>query len=540
MRRTLFFICSVVVLGCSTLLEASSARAETPLTRATIQTLIKTVKLMPQNARTRDAKMSDVMRPKDALSTGRSSRAHLKFNDGSLARVGELAQFRFLPNTREFSLNNGTVLLLIPPSQGTTYIRTPHGSAGIRGSALFVRHDAATGITIIGALTNNPKGPMEIQIQDVMPKVDLHAGELAFIKNGKIQVYKFDLKEFYETSDLVQGLDLTGEGVPNADPGIAKVQVETVEALSQQKDYPLTGNTIENPPEFALSQDSDKFARGFTDPYPLSTAQNPVDPFQTRSGLLVGNPTSGTPSIPTAVIPDPPDNRIIQDPRLGPAETLTPAGIQQPVSNPTLQPAPPPAPVVPPTTLPVTPTPVGSQVPGANPNLQPAPTPAPVVPPTTLPVTPTPVGSQAPAPTPTPQVPVVNPTPVVTTPVVSPTLTTPVVTPTVITPVVSPTLTTPVVTPTVTTPVVTPTLPTTSAPVGLQSPAATLTVTPPAVTAPVVTTPVVTPVVTTPAVSPTLTTPTASPTLTTPATSPTLTTPPVTTSGSSSTVTPTP
>ena len=135
MSRNWFLIVTLSLLSTSTAIFPMSASAETPLKFADIQALLRQVRLLPKNKPARPARVRERMLTGDALSTARSSKADLRFNDGSFARVGELALFRFIPNTRQFNLANGTALLLIPPGRGTTTIRTPNVSAGIRGSA---------------------------------------------------------------------------------------------------------------------------------------------------------------------------------------------------------------------------------------------------------------------------------------------------------------------------------------------------------------------------------------------------------------------
>ncbi len=78
-------------------LPHAAANASTPLTRAVVKKLHNWVQLMPQNRPKRRARRSDRMNPGDGLATGRASLADLRFNDGSLARIGERAVFRFLP-----------------------------------------------------------------------------------------------------------------------------------------------------------------------------------------------------------------------------------------------------------------------------------------------------------------------------------------------------------------------------------------------------------------------------------------------------------
>jgi len=222
------------------------ASAVIPLTRAEIQNLRNLVQFIPKNsAQKRPARKLDAMIPGDGLSTGRSSLVDLRFNDGSLARIGEQAVFQFLPKTRDFKLSNGTVLLLIPPGRGQTRIQTPSAAAAIRGSALFVRHNQQTDTTIVGALTSSG---IEVSNKEASQTLVLQAGQMMVIVKGKFQsLYDFDLRNFYETSDLVRELDLNRQNpVPTPDPAINSVQAETVAALEAQP--PITGEgVIENP-----------------------------------------------------------------------------------------------------------------------------------------------------------------------------------------------------------------------------------------------------------------------------------------------------
>ncbi len=307
MRRTLLSICSVAVLGGNILFDMHSAEAK-PLTSASIQRRINTVKLMLQGKSPRDAQLSDVLRLRDALSTGRSSQAQLKFNDGSVARVGELALFSFVPNTREFNLRNGTALFIIPPKQGRTYVSTPHGSAGIRGSALFVRMDAEKGITIIGALTNNPDGDMEISTNGGSQNIPLKAGQIAIISGGKIELFKFDLKEFYRTSKLAEGLNLDKQDAPSADPDVAKVQAETLAALAEQT--PLVGNVIENPSALKLSAASFDRAMGIDIPRPLAPQPGDIVRAPDPTNIPPSRLPDDAGSRPIGSVP-PPEDKII-------------------------------------------------------------------------------------------------------------------------------------------------------------------------------------------------------------------------------------
>ena len=97
MFRKLFPLLAISLSGVAILPVSDRVNALTPLTKGEVQQLRNLVQLMPQNQPKRKAKLLDAMIPGDGLSTGRSSLADVRFNDGSLARVGEQAVFKFSP-----------------------------------------------------------------------------------------------------------------------------------------------------------------------------------------------------------------------------------------------------------------------------------------------------------------------------------------------------------------------------------------------------------------------------------------------------------
>ncbi|MEM8614603.1 MAG: FecR family protein, partial [Cyanobacteria bacterium P01_H01_bin.105] len=240
----------------------STALAQTSLTWAKVERLRNRVHLIPSNRNARLARVNDLMDVGDALRTASSSRAELRFNDGSLARVGEQATFRFSPNTRNFQLSNGTILLLIPPGRGRTTIQTPNAVTGIQGSALFVRVRClaeltaegycSSPVTLVGALTNNPAGAMIAYNEDGSQQQPIHAGEMIVIEGDIItQRHQFDLSTFYKTSGLVEGLDLDSPTPPDDMPAeLQEVWQEIQDALRLQGDFDNQGSAeeiVENP-----------------------------------------------------------------------------------------------------------------------------------------------------------------------------------------------------------------------------------------------------------------------------------------------------
>ncbi|MEM9768846.1 MAG: FecR domain-containing protein [Cyanobacteria bacterium P01_D01_bin.71] len=200
----------------------------------------------------------------DAIRTSQGARAELRFNDGSLARVGERATFWFIPNTRDFRLSNGTALFLIPPDRGPSNIQTPTAVTGIQGTALVVRHiphqdcDPALvltdelvcpGRTVVMVLTDSPKGPVEVTT-DSGNTAALSAGNLAIIENDAIQVLEFNLQLFYETSPLIEGLDLDNPDFEGTGSPTDPVRQETWDGLQSQKGF--EGTYLLNPELLSL------------------------------------------------------------------------------------------------------------------------------------------------------------------------------------------------------------------------------------------------------------------------------------------------
>ncbi len=534
MSRRFLPIVTLGLWSAGTLLVLGIARAEVKLTSATIRELRNQVQFQPRGERWRSASKGTTMQPLDALRTASKSWAELRFNDRSLARIGERSLFQFLPDTRTFDLRNGTVLLLIPPKQGQTRIQTPNAVAGIRGSALFMRYNPDTDTTVIGALTNSD---IEVaQNKEGAPAVTLKAGQIALLVGDRIfEVYNFDLKSFYETSEIVRDLDLPRQKpTPSSDEAIAAVQEETAEALQSQPPLPESG-VVANPPWVAYSR---------LDEQPVVSnpaLQNGIDRSLSEGFtnlILVGSegltrkPTSETLQNSNAAIvqpPEPPRPQGLGRPEL-PIDTSSPPPAPaippspQPAIPPGPQPSPTPDPVSSVRSEPISTTPIPAPAPTPEPISRPTPspanpsrptTPAPI---TTQPTTPSPVTPTQPAPapittqptTPTPinrpePLPAPNPTPVVTPPVATPVPSLP--------PVTTPTPTlAPIVRPDPQ-PISTINLPQVIRPTPTPATPSTSTVTTPTVTIPATTVPAVTTPVTVPTTPPTVTTP--SPTNTT-------------------------
>ncbi|MEM9090376.1 MAG: FecR domain-containing protein [Cyanobacteria bacterium P01_F01_bin.53] len=243
---------SILASGLSILLMPRPVSAEQALEWARVDFLRNRVQLVPSQQRARRARISDILGIGDSLRTARSSRAELRFNDGSLARIGERATFRFTPNTRNFQLTNGTALLLIPPERGRSTIQTPNAVTGIQGSALFVRYIPETNTTIVGALTDNPDGPMVLFNRDGSEQQALRANEIGVIEGDQItQLYQFDGELFWQSSGLAEGFNYLNDSSSTGSDALDAVRQEIRDAIANKPSLD-GGNVIENPSSFSL------------------------------------------------------------------------------------------------------------------------------------------------------------------------------------------------------------------------------------------------------------------------------------------------
>ncbi|MDY7012972.1 MAG: FecR family protein [Cyanobacteriota bacterium] len=245
MLRHLVLALTLVLYSVSPLFVPDAAIAQTRLTRGVIESLRNRVRLIRRDRSARAARRSDAIAPGDALATAANSTVDVRFNDRSLARLGEQAVFRFSPGMRTVDLTRGTLILLVSPGQGRTGVRTPNAAAGIRGSALFVRYIPETDTTLLGALTNSG---IEVFDRSGTERLELEAGQMAVMVEDRIdRVYNFDLDTFYQTSPLMQDLDLTEvDETASPDEPMNQIRAEVREGLETQDPIP-SAEALVNP-----------------------------------------------------------------------------------------------------------------------------------------------------------------------------------------------------------------------------------------------------------------------------------------------------
>lgn len=251
---------SLLLGSCVSLLWLPMALAQsTALTRAEVYRLQNIVDLLPNDQQARPAQLDDVMVPRDAMTTGRQSRAELLFNEGSLARIGSQSVFRFIEGIRQYQLPDGSVRAqtILQLRSGVAMvanisneevagagggddgivalfsIQTTDSLIDLSGSVIVVVND--TGSTIFsltdGTFVSDLSGGTTLQ---------LVGGEKVTIKDGIFgPVESFDLRRLYETSQLTAGLGPNGLEELAVEPAevqatLRAVRVKTMDAIASQ------------------------------------------------------------------------------------------------------------------------------------------------------------------------------------------------------------------------------------------------------------------------------------------------------------------
>ena len=119
------------------------------LTEARISQVIRDVKILPEHAASRPAKLSDTVRDGSAVRTGTESRAELTFTDQTLARLGSNTIFTFNEGTRDLELGGGAMLLRVPKNAGGAKITTAAVTAAITGTTIMLEYHSDAFIKFI-------------------------------------------------------------------------------------------------------------------------------------------------------------------------------------------------------------------------------------------------------------------------------------------------------------------------------------------------------------------------------------------------------
>jgi hypothetical protein len=165
----------------------AAAQAAEPLASATVSRLENKVnygKIIGDKSETRPAAVDDVVKASNFLLSEADSRAELKYDDGTIVRIGQNTIFTFEANSRTLNLKKGTFVFYMPKGKGGGTIKTPSLTAAITGT--------------IGKVSNNIIAIIEGEVTLVPSGRKVGAGFFArFNPDGTIDILPFDpAKEF--------------------------------------------------------------------------------------------------------------------------------------------------------------------------------------------------------------------------------------------------------------------------------------------------------------------------------------------------------
>ncbi|MGJ3244665.1 MAG: hypothetical protein ACFE0I_01130 [Elainellaceae cyanobacterium] len=202
---------------------------ESEMTQAAIRNLRNDVQLLPFEKTVRPAKIDDIVRPLDAVQTGKSSMAELLFNQGTLLRIGSSSLFRFAPRKQPINMDasgirasidlhmqDGIALITVPPTPTpdaeTVQIDMPGSQIQVLPAAIapdsskpedqsekvLAMHDAGLKADYVIALSD---GEITVTDADGKNAVAVPVGHLVTVVNGSVQPPQpVDPVKFVQTS----------------------------------------------------------------------------------------------------------------------------------------------------------------------------------------------------------------------------------------------------------------------------------------------------------------------------------------------------
>ncbi len=115
----------------------AAAPAQTGFNQATVtrvQNVVNYGQVAGGRSTKRPAVVSDVVRESNFLLSEADSRAELRYEDGSVVRIGQNTVFSFDADTRTLTLEKGTLVFSIPKGSGGGQIKTRSLTAAITGT----------------------------------------------------------------------------------------------------------------------------------------------------------------------------------------------------------------------------------------------------------------------------------------------------------------------------------------------------------------------------------------------------------------------
>lgn len=156
----------------------------------------------PAKSPTRPATVGDLVKGGRLLSTGKSSRAELLFNDNTITRLGANSIFTFRTDSRNVHLSSGFILLHTPKGNGGATVTTPTATAAVLGTTIM--------------LSVLPDGGVKMLVLEGTGTL-AYQGQTETINAGQVSIYTpgqgisapttIDLKKLTETSSMLKSFN---------------------------------------------------------------------------------------------------------------------------------------------------------------------------------------------------------------------------------------------------------------------------------------------------------------------------------------------
>lgn len=168
------------------------------------------------------AELDQVLRAPDLVQTGRRSRAQLKTEDGTIARVGSNTVFSFDRVERSVDLEQGSILFHSPTGQGGGRIVTASATASVLGTTIIVAATNDGGFKVLVL-----EGTAQVEFPDGSTQL-LNAGQMTFVlpsatpggPSERGPVLDFDLEAQLQGSALVNEFSGRLESMPEIDRAV--------------------------------------------------------------------------------------------------------------------------------------------------------------------------------------------------------------------------------------------------------------------------------------------------------------------------------
>jgi len=180
----------------------------------------------------------ELFKAPDFLQTGRSSRARLEAEDGTITRVGSNTLFSFEETDRTINLKRGSLLFHSPEGRGGGRVVTASATASVVGTTIIVEATANGGFKIFVL-----EGGAIVTFRD-NTTVFLGAGQMTFVQpnspatsageTNKGPVLNFDLEAFTGDSQLVNGFDTPLASLPLINTAIAEQNQKIEEGVLRE------------------------------------------------------------------------------------------------------------------------------------------------------------------------------------------------------------------------------------------------------------------------------------------------------------------